>query len=69
MLFSVLFAALATLATGVVATPIAERQTGCTLTWNGSTITGYADGSEGVCRYTVRYGTASRWTDSVATTS
>lgn len=60
------------------ASPIAQRNTlcandlssattgTCSVTWGGTAITGASDG--GACRYTVRYGSANRWEDSVAGT-
>jgi carboxylesterase type B len=39
----------------------------CTLTWNGQVVAGKLD--KGVCKTTVRYGSAKRWEDSVAATS
>lgn len=50
---------------GVSAAP-SQRQV-CSLTWNGSNIAGTAEGN--VCRYAIRYGTAARWTDAVATSA
>ncbi|KAL1410756.1 hypothetical protein Q8F55_001698 [Vanrija albida] len=60
-------------ATAAVARPsagrLAPRQSSCSLTWNGSTISGTPDGPDGVCRYTIRYGTAARWANAAAATS
>ncbi|BEJ16880.1 hypothetical protein CspHIS471_0602810 [Cutaneotrichosporon sp. HIS471] len=39
----------------------------CMLTWNGQTIAGKLE--NGVCKTTVRYGSAKRWEDSVAVTN
>ncbi|KAL1410755.1 hypothetical protein Q8F55_001697 [Vanrija albida] len=39
----------------------------CPLTWNGTPLAGAPDGS-GVCRYTIRYGSAKRFLDSVPAT-
>lgn len=43
---------------------IARRAEGCAASWNGTQITGA--GEKEACRWTVRYGNASRWEDSVA---
>lgn len=39
----------------------------CTITWNGHAVSGKLEG--GVCKTTVRYGSAKRWEDSVAATT
>lgn len=58
------------LATSMVASasPAALRpRDGCSITWNGTAITGTMDGA--ACRYTIRYGTAKRWEYPVAATN
>lgn len=46
---------------------IARRDEGCAVTWNGTQLTGASE--KNACRWTVRYGSAGRWEDSVAATS
>lgn len=58
--------ALLTGISAVVASPV-ERAT-CSTVWAGQTVTG-TEVTSGVCRYTVKYGTADRWADSVAATT
>lgn len=61
-----LFGLLPLLASGVLGAPLAERAD-CIMTWKGQTLTGAADGD--ACRFTVKYGEASRWAHSTAATS
>lgn len=60
MLLKTLVAA-AAFGAGTLASPTPDlvRRDGCTLSWNGTDITGLQEG--GACRYTVRYATAGRW--------
>lgn len=46
--------------------PLTERAA-CSITWKGQTLTGATDGN--ACRYTVKYGSASRWAHSSAARS
>ncbi|GMK55331.1 hypothetical protein CspeluHIS016_0203870 [Cutaneotrichosporon spelunceum] len=43
---------------------VGRQSASCTATWNGTRLTGAAE--EAACRFTVRYGRAGRWEDSVA---
>jgi hypothetical protein len=45
---------------------VARQAAECSASWNGTQLTGAAEAA--ACRWTVRYGRAGRWEDSVAAT-